>query len=63
MNDQSTLGKCRGRTEDPPHYLHTYQCTRNAKTKRDGMPLCTQHAKMVDRYPFIMAQWRSEARA
>lgn len=62
MTDQSNLGKCRGRTEDPPHYLHTYQCTRNAKTLLDGMPLCMQHAKMADRYRHLLAQWRNEAR-
>lgn len=58
---------CRGRADEPPHYLRTHQCSRRATTERTSegasMPLCTQHARMVDRHgAHLLLDWfRDEA--
>jgi hypothetical protein len=66
----SSEPQCQAHADEPPHYLHTHQCSRRATTERIGgsspthpdapvhLKLCTQHARQVDRRgTFLLTNW------
>lgn len=56
MSEDATT--CQAQCEEPPGYWYTHTCTRNATTERQGMPLCTQHARMADKHTFLIRKWK-----
>jgi hypothetical protein len=61
ISNSSPRRKCRARAQEPPGYWHTHQCDRWATGVAQGMPVCTQHARMADQRPHLVDQWRREA--
>lgn len=53
--------QCQAQCHEPPHYLHTHRCSRDA-TQWNGMSLCTQHFQMSTRRPHLLAQWLKGSR-
>lgn len=65
---------CEAYVDEPPHYLHTHQCSRRASTDRLGghapsqpdapvhLQLCAQHARQVDRHgAHLLTNWARDA--
>lgn len=72
MSDQRP--QCQAQVDEPPHYLHTHQCSRRAITDRFGghapgnpdapvhLQLCAQHARLVDkRGTRMLTNWARDA--
>lgn len=49
---------CCAQCEEPPGYWHTHTCGRRATTTHHGVALCTQHARMADKRPHLVEQWK-----
>lgn len=43
-------GKCRATVLEPPHYLHSHQCSRKPVAEHDGYGLCKQHGRIWEEW-------------
>lgn len=49
-----TINRCNAQVSEPPHYIHTHRCIRKAEDGPwQGVYLCWQHLKHLDRYGFV----------